>query len=688
MQNVQVDHTRNFALIGHSGDGKTSLGEAILHRAGATPGLGRVDEGSSVLNHLPEERTGHHTASITSHIFGFDWQDHHLTLVDTPGDPNFAGDGDVALQALDGALLVVDAVDGARSGTQRMLMSAQSLGLPTLAFVNRMDHARADLDRALQSLADLGAKPVLLVAPIARDGALAGTLDLLHGRLLAADGKETAIPTEFAAEFESRREQLVEAIAEASDELLERYLEDGDLTQEDVLQGLADGTRSGSILPVLCGSATGEVGIDTLLRDLTELLPSPVERGAWPGRSMDVDADVEVEPSPDAPFSAVVFKTIIDRYAGTLSVLRVVSGRIVHDTGVLNASKARKTRVGKIFVLRGDAHVDVAEGGPGDVVAVAKLKDVHTGDVLTAEKGGVRLPEPRKPEGMLSYAVSALERDDEDKLFSALGRLAEEDPALHVGREPSTGQYLVTGMGELHLRTTAHKLSRMFGLEMKLSTPKVPYRETVTKRVEHVEGKLKKQTGGAGMYGVCYLDVEPMPRGGGLVFDDRIVGDSIPRNLIPAVEKGVIEACQAGPLAGFPVVDVRVACVDGKYHSVDSNEMAFKLAGSFALKAAVEQAGPVLLEPFMKVEVIVPDENVGDVMGDISARRGAVQTTEARGHSAVVFATVPMSEMLEYAVTLTSLTGGKGEFHMHFSHYSPLLGKLAEKVLAEARGAA
>lgn len=687
MQNVQVDHTRNFALIGHSGDGKTSLGEAILHRAGATPELGRVDDGSSVLNHLPEERTGHHTASITSHIYGFDWKDHHLTLVDTPGDPNFAGDGEVALQVLDGAVLVVDAVDGAKSGTQRMLAAARSLGMPVLAFVNRMDHERADFDAAVRSLVEFDAKPVLLASPIHRDGALAGTLDLLHGRLLALDGKESAIPDEFAQEFETRREQLVEAVAEGRDDLLERYLEDGELGQADVLLGLAEGTRRGVLLPVLCGSALAEVGIDTVLRDVTELLPSPIERGAWMARSIDADEDVEVAPSLDAPFAAVVFKTIIDRYAGTLSVLRVVSGRIHHDTGVLNASKTRKTRVGKMFVLQGESHVDVAEAGPGDIVAVAKLKDVHTGDVLTAEKAGVRLPEPRKPEGVLSYAVSAADRADEDKVFSALGRLAEEDPALHVGREPSTGQYLVTGMGELHLRTTAHKLSRMFNVEMRLSTPQVPYRETVTKRVEHVEGKLKKQTGGAGMYGVCFINVEPMPRGGGVVFDDRIVGGAIPRNLIPAVEKGVMEACQAGPLAGFPVVDVKVECVDGKYHSVDSNEMAFKLAGSFALRAAVEQAGPVLLEPYMNVEVIVPDQNVGDVMGDISARRGTVQTTEARGQSAAVIATVPMSEMLEYAVTLTSLTAGKGEFHMRFSHYAPLAGKLAEKVLAAARKA-
>ena len=683
MQNVQVDHTRNFAIIGHSGDGKTSLGEAILHRAGATSELGKVDDGSSVLNYLPEERTGHHTASITSHIYAFDWSGHHLTLVDTPGDPNFSGDGEVALQALDGAVLVVDAVEGVKSGTQRMLNAAGELSMPVIAFVNGMDRERADLDAAVASLSELDASPVLLVLP-AGD---AGTLDLLHGRLVAADGKESEIPGDLADEYESRREQLVEAVAEGRDDLLEKYLEEGELSQEEVLEGLAAGTRSGALLPVLCGSAIAEVGIDTVLRDITELLPSPAERGAWAARAIDDDSETEVEPTADAPLSAVIFKTVIDRYAGTLSVIRIVSGTLKHDTGVLNATKTRKTRVGKMFLLRGEEHVDVPEAGPGDVVAVAKLKDVHTGDVLTAEKGGVRLPEPHKPEGVISYAVEAADKADEDKVFTGLGRLAEEDPSLHIGREPTTGEYLVTGMGELHIRTTAQKLERMFNVQMKLSTPKVPYRETVTKRVEHVEGKLKKQTGGAGMFGVCFINLEPLPRGEGLQFEDKIVGGAIPRNLIPAVEKGMLEACQAGPLAGYPVVDVKVQCVDGKYHSVDSNEMAFKLAGSFALKAAVEKAGPVLLEPYMNVEVIVPDENVGDVMGDISSRRGTVQTTEARGHSAVVLATVPMSEMLEYATTLTSITGGKGEFHMRFSHYDPLSGKLAEKVIEASKSA-
>jgi len=685
MKNVQVDHTRNFALIGHSGDGKTSLGEAILHRAGATKELGRVDDGTSVLNSLPEERTGHHTASVTSHVYAFDWKDHHLTLVDTPGDPNFAGDGEVALQALDGAVLVVDAVDGAKSGTQRMFGAARKLALPVVAFVNGMDRERADLDAAVQTLADLDMRPVLLTVPIGTGESISGVLDLLHGKVLSADGQEGPVSDDLRSEYESRREQLVEAVAEGRDDLLEKYLEEGDLEQAEVLEGLAAGTRSGALLPVLCGSATAEVGIDTVLRDVTELLPSPVERGGWPARSVDDDDEVSVEPLADAPFSAVVFKTIIDRYAGTLSVLRVVSGTITHDSGVLNASKNRKTRVGKLFLLKGDQHVDVPEAGPGDVLAVAKLKDVHTGDVLTAEKGGVRLPEPRRPEGVISYAVEAADKAEEDKVFTSLARLAEEDPALHIGREPSTGEYLLTAMGELHVRTTAQKLSRMFNVEMKLKTPKVPYRETVTKRVENVEGKLKKQTGGAGMFGVCYINLEPLPRGTGVEFEDRIVGGAIPRNLIPAVEKGVLEACQAGPLAGYPVVDVKVECVDGKYHSVDSNEMAFKLAGSFALKSAVEKAGPVLLEPYMSVEVIVPDQNVGDVMGDISSRRGTVQTTEARGQSSAVIATVPMAEMLEYATALTSMTGGKGEFHMSFSHYDVLAGKLAEKVIEASR---
>ncbi|MCS5637985.1 MAG: elongation factor G [Myxococcota bacterium] len=687
MQNVQVEHTRNFAIVGHSGDGKTSLGEAILHKAGETPNLGKVEDGTSVLNFLPEERTGHHTASVTSHVYAFDSDGFHLTLVDTPGDPNYCGDGEVALQALDGAILVLDAVEGVKSGTQRSLADIQRLELAVICFINGLDRERSDVDAALASLESMDVKPVLLAMPIGSQASLSGVVDLVHMKAVSADGKESEIPAELRDEADSRREQLVESVAECDDALIERYLEDGELDDAEVLSGLASGIRSRDILPVLCGSAITEVGVDLVLREIKEIFPSPEARGPWEASSLDGEEKVIAEPSLDAPFSAVVFKTIYDRYAGTLSVLRVASGKLTHDTAILNATRGKKTRVGKLMILKGEEHEDVPMAGPGDVVAVAKLKDVHTGDALTAEKKGMRLPDLQKPQGVLSYAVESGDKADEDKVFSSLARLAEEDPALHIGREPSTGEFLLTGMGELHIRTTAARLKRMFNVEIKLNKQKVPYRETVTKRVENVEGKLKKQTGGAGMFGVCYLNVEPMPRSEGFEFVDGISQGKIPRNLIPAVEKGVIEACVAGPLAGYPVVDIRVECVDGKYHDVDSNEMAFKLAGSFGLKAAVEKAKPVLLEPYMNVEVTVPDENVGDIMGDISSRRGIVQTTEARGHAAVVIATVPMAEMLEYATTLTSITGGKGEFHMRFSHYDQVGGKLAEKIIESARAA-
>ena len=393
-------------------------------------------------------------------------------------------------------------------------------------------------------------------------------------------------------------------------------------------------------------------------------------------------------PIPNGPFAATVIKTVIDRYAGTLSVFRVVSGTVQHDTGILNATTGEKERLGKLLLLKGHEHEDVPEAGPGDVVAVAKLKHVRTGAALTQEKGGVALEPIPIPSGVLSYAISATSKGDEDKVFSSLGRLVEEDPTLQLGRDPSTGEFLLTGMGELHIRITAQKLKRLYDVEVELKTPKVPYRETIKAKAENVEGKLKKQTGGKGMFGVCFLTVEPRPRGEGIEFVDAIVGGAIPRNLIPAVEKGILEASEAGPLAGYPVVDVRVHCIDGKHHSVDSNEMAFKLAGSFGFKAALEKAKPTLLEPIMRVEVSVPDDFVGDVMGDVSSRRGRVQTTESRGHASVIKAEVPMAEMLEYASALTSLTGGKGAFHMEFDHYDEVPASERDKIIAEAKARA
>lgn len=682
MKDVDVRHTRNFALIGHAHDGKTSLGEALLHEAGATSSLGRVDEGSSVLDFQPEEKERH--ASLQSAVFAYDTRGHHLTLVDTPGDPNFAADGEIALAALDGAVLVVSAVDGAKVGTERMARTAEARGVRLLAFVNGMDRERADFEAAVESLRKLELNAVPLALPIGAESGFRGVVDLLSGRARTAEG-EQEVPADLSDAVEAARSTLVEAIAESDDELLEKYLEAGELAAEELRAGLVAATRSGRLVPVLCGAATAELGVDLLQDAIVELLPSPADCPPLTATRIDDGAEVELAADPEGPFAAVVFKTLIDRYAGTLSIFRVYSGTVRPDMTIQNTTRESRERLGKLLLMRGAEHEDVPEAGPGDIVAVAKLKDVHTGDALTQDKGGVKLPPLPIPQGVISYAFEARSKGDEDKVFSSLARLVEEDPTLQLGRDESTGEFLLTGMGELHVRSTVQKLKRLFGVDVELKTPKVPYRETITRRVEHVEGKLKKQTGGKGMFGVCYLTVEPLERGRGIEFVDEIVGGAIPRGLIPAVEKGILEAAERGPLAGFPVVDVRVRCVDGKHHSVDSNEMAFKLAGSFGFKAAVEKASPTLLEPVMNVEIQVPTEYVGDIMGDVSSRRGRVQSSEAKGSSQVIKAQIPMAEMLEYASALTSMTGGKGAFQMSFSHYEEVPAQIRERVIAEAR---
>jgi len=669
---TDVADIRNFALIGHAHDGKTSLGEALLHTAGATRELGRVDTGSSVLDHLPEEREGHNRHTVSVSVYAFEHDGRWLTLVDTPGDPNFQAEGQVALHGLDGAVLVVSAVDGAKVGTERMVRAARDAGVACLAFVNGMNRERADFEAALESLRKLGLNPVALTLPTGSGEAFAGVVDLLDPDNVPADRRD---------EVNAARLRMVESAAECDDELLEKYLEEGELSAEETLRGLVAGVRAGQIVPVLCGSATEAIGVAELLRAIETLLPAPTDRAPWPAEALEGGAPVELSADPAGPLAATVIKTSIDRYAGTLSVLRVVSGTLTGDSQVVDPHTGGRERLGKLLRLRGAEHDDLGEALPGQIVAVAKLKDVHTGDALTGEKGGVRLPRIPVPEGVLSYAISAKSKGDEDKVHTALGRLVEEDPALRLSREASTGEFLLTGMGELHIRTTVQKLKRMFDVEVELKTPTVPYRETITRKVENVEGKLKKQTGGKGMFGVCYLAVEPLPRGAGFEFVDEISGGAIPRALIPAVEKGVVESMEAGPLAGYPVVDVRVRCIDGKHHSVDSNEMAFKLAGSFGFKAAMERAKPTLLEPVMNVEVTTPDENVGDVMGDLSSRRGRVQSSEARGHATVIHAQVPMAEILEYQSVLNSITGGQGAFHMQFSHYDEVPAQIRDRVV-------
>jgi len=684
MKDVPVADTRNFALVGHSADGKTSLGEALLFKAGATPALGSVTAGSSVLTTLPEEKE-RQGSSVGTCVYAFDWSGKHVTLVDTPGDPNFQSDGQLALHALDAAILLVSGVDGAKVGTERMWRTARELGLSVIAFVNGLDRDRADFDVAVESLAKMEANPVALSLPIGAGSGLAGVIDLLAMKAVSEKGAGE-IPAQLADDAAAARQQLVESAAECDDELLEKYLEGSTLSDDEVLRGLVTGVRGGKLVPVFAGSALRAIGVEPLLRAIAELLPSPIDARGWSGRDAG-NAEKASPPRADVPFAALVFKTVIDRYAGLLSVFRVVSGTAKPDMNIVDATNGSRQRFGKLLLLRGAEHAEVPEAGPGDVIAVAKLKDVHTGHALAAEKGGLQLASIPIPRGVLSYAIAARSKGDEDKLFTSLGRLVEEDPTLHVERDPNTGQFLLTGMGELHIRIAAERLRRMYGLEIDLQRPKVPYRETITRKVENVEGKLKKQTGGKGMFGVCYLSIEPMPRGAGFEFVDEIVGGAIPRNLIPAVEKGVVDALHHGPLAGFPVVDVRVRCIDGKHHPVDSNEMAFKLAGSFGFKAAAEQARPTILEPVMHVEVASPDEHMGDVIGDLNSRRGRVQATDQRGSTSVIKAQVPMAEMLEYASVLTSLTGGKGAFHMAFSHYEEVPAAFRDKIVEEAKAA-
>jgi elongation factor G len=686
MKDAAVADTRNFALVGHAADGKTSLGEALLWKAGAIPALGSVTAGAAALTTLPEEKE-RQGASVSTAVFGFDWQGKHFTLVDTPGDPNFQSDGQIALQALDAAVLVVSAVDGAKVGTERMWRSASELGLPVLAFANGMDRDRADFDAAVASLAKMEVKPVVVTIPIGAGPDFKGVVDVLAMRAHGESGTSD-VPADLTDEARDAHAHLVEAVAECDDALLEKYLESGELSADEVRDGLLAGVRDGKLVPVFAGSAARGLGVDALLQALATLLPAPGVARSFGATPLAGGEAKPLEARADGPFAAIVFKTVVDRFQGLLSVFRVVSGTIHHDTPIVNATTGTKQRLGKLHLMRGHEHVEVPEAGPGDIVAVAKLKDVHTGHALTGEKNGVQLAAIPIPKGVLSYAIAAKTKADEDKLFTSLARLVEEDPTLHVDRDPNTGQFLLTGMGELHIRIGAGRLKRMFNLEIDLTRPKIPYRETITRKVENVEGKLKKQTGGKGMFGVCYLSVEPMPRGGGFEFVDEIVGGSIPRNLIPAVEKGVLEALPHGPLAGFPVVDIRVRCIDGKHHPVDSNEMAFKLAGSFGFKAATEQARPTVLEPVMDVEVAIPDEHMGDIIGDLNSRRGRVQATESRGSGSVIKAQVAMSEMLEYASVLTSLTGGKGSFHMDFSHYEEVPAALRDKIVEEAKAEA
>ncbi len=689
MQDYPPARIRNVALVGHGGAGKTSLAEALLYRAGAISRLGRVEDGTTVCDHEPEEMT--RTMSVSLAVAPCELEGHKINILDTPGLADFVGEVDAALRVADLAVFVVSALDGVEVQTRTIWRMAAERRLPRMVFVNKLDRERADFERTLDELrAAFGTGIAPLELPIGEASAFHGVADLLTDTAYLYDqrpgggGEAVAgeVPEEMEAQERRVHETLVEGIVEADDVLLERYLEGDSPSFEELEAVLAKGVARASVFPVVCGSATVPVGVDRLARFITEIGPSPLDHPPIVVRAGDVD--VEVSPDPAGDPLAFVFKTIADPFVGRVSVFKVLSGTLGHDEHLRNPRTGHDERLHALFGLRGKEHVEVTRVTAGDIGAVAKLRDTRTGDTLAPRSLPVVVPPLVPPAPSLSMAVRPRTQADDDKLAGALHRLGEEDTALVVVRDSETHQILLQGQGEAHLALVMARLARAFGVHLDTEEVRVAYRETVTGRAE-AEGRYKKQSGGHGQFGIAWVRVEPLERGAGLQFVDAVVGGAIPRQFIPAVEKGVVEAMEQGGVHGYPVVDVRVTCFDGKFHAVDSSEMSFKMAGALAFREALAQAGPVVLEPVSFLSVVVPNHQLGDVMGDLNARRGRVQGTEPLGDGEQeVAAMVPSSELVRYAVDLRSLTGGWGRFTARADHYDVLPAHLVDRLVQAA----
>ncbi|MBW2434215.1 MAG: elongation factor G [Deltaproteobacteria bacterium] len=683
----KVERIRNIALIGHGGAGKTSLAEALLYDSGVIKRLGSVDNGNSTLDFEPEELK--RRSSISSGFHQFSRKNHIINLIDTPGDQNFFSDTKSCMQAADGVVVVVDAVDGIKVQTELAWEFAKEFNLPCVIFINRLDRERADFNRTFEDAkVSFEPKPIILQLPIGSESEFKGVVDLIRNQafVYGADGKakKEDIPADMQDLVESEREALVENIAEADDSLIEKYLEGEALSDEELNAALRSGTLSHTFVPVICGSATKNIGINLLMDFIVTTMSSPIDRG--PKKGADPDSGTEIERAPDenAPFSGYVIKTLADPYAGRLTIFRVVSGKLGSDGTFYNPNKDCKERFTQLLSIAGKEQKTITEAGPGAIVAVAKLKETATGDTLCDINNKIQYACAEPLPSLISFAMTAKSKGDEDKIFISLTKLLEEDPSLKLDRVAETKEILLSGLGQIHIETVLEKLKRKYNVEAQLNTPKVPYRETI-KGKARVQGKHKKQTGGHGQYGDCWIQIEPLPRGKGFEFVDAIVGGVIPKTYIPAVEKGVVEAAQKGVLAGFPTVDFKVTLDDGSYHQVDSSEMAFKIAGSLAFKKAIESATPTLLEPIMKVQVITPEDFMGDIMGDLNGRRGKVLGMDNAGKNQIINAQVPMAEFLSYASDLRSMTGGRGIFTMEFSHYDEVPAQIAEKIIEETK---
>jgi elongation factor G len=675
MPAVEPGKIRNVAVVGHRGTGKTSFVEAMLFQAGATNRLGVVEQGTTVSDWDEDEQE--REMSISASLCHLAWQERKINLIDTPGEPSFQGDAIAALHVVEGAVVTVSGVMGVEVQTTRNWQRAEQLGLARVIFVNMLDRERADFFRTLEHLrAQLSQQCVAVHMPIGAEHELTGIVDLLHMTAYTSpdgerEGKPGEIPAALADQVAEYREKLLDSVVETDEALMERYLDGQELDAEEVASALKTAVTRGELFPVACGIATKNLGTTAVLDLLVEGVPSPAKKG--PPISID-----------DAGDAAFVFKTVADPFAGRINVFRVLTGRVGSDSTLANVRTHGKERVGQLLTLQGKEHEPAQEFGEGDIGAVSKLKDVMTGDLLLDSDRDIELPSLDFPEPVMSFAITPKAKGDEEKVASSLRRLSEEDPTLHLRRDAQTGEQLLSGMTQMHVEVAVDRLKRRFGVEVDLRQPRVPYLETIRKEAKG-HGRYKKQTGGRGQFGDCQIVLEPLEGHTGYEFEDKIVGGVIPQSFRPAVDKGIQEAMQRGELAGAPVQGVRVRLVDGSYHTVDSSEMAFKIAGSMAFKQAYEQADPVLLEPIMEVDVTVPDETVGSVNGDLNSRRGRLQGMEPTSGMTRIRAEVPMAEMLTYGQALTSMTGGRGDYHMQFLRYDEVPSHVAEKLIAETK---
>ncbi|MFO7568728.1 MAG: elongation factor G [Smithellaceae bacterium] len=688
MAKYESKSLRNLAVVGHGGTGKTSLCESLLFISGKNERLGRVDDGTSTMDYEPEEQKKR--VSITSAANFFEWDKHKINIVDTPGDSNFNFDIQCSLSIVDNAVVVVDSVGGVEFQTQKVWELADQYKLPRAIFINRMDRERADFNKVLESIkTKLKIKGTPVCIPIGAEDKFQGIVDLIAMKAFTFSdnkgiGKACDIPADLQDEANILRGAMVEDIAETDDELMNQYLEAGELTAEQIKTGLRKGIVSGGVIPVLCGSAVRGIGVSMLMDLVASAFASPVDRGPVKGKKPGTDTAEERKPSEDDAFSAMVFKTIADPYAGRLTLFRVYSGKLNPDSTFFNSAKKITEKFGNIFFLEGKNQKPAEVLIPGDIAGVAKLKETVTGDTLSHEKSPIIFEGVPVPPPIMSFAVEPKSRGDEDKIASSIHRLTEEDPTIVFSRNVQTKEMILSGMGQVHIEVNIEKMKRKFGVEVNLTTPKVPYRETI-KGKTNVQGRYKKQSGGRGQFGDCWIDIEPLPRGAGFEFADKIVGGVIPGQYRPAVEKGIIEAAAKGVVAGYPVVDFKISLTDGSYHTVDSSEMAFKIAGSMAFQKGVMECQPVLLEPIVNIDIEIPEEYMGDVIGDLNSRRGRVLGMDSNGSNQIIKGQVPLAEILKYAPDLRSMTSGRGNFTYTESHFEEVPPYIAEKLIAESK---